>query len=55
MSTALKSLEQRFAITDLQDWAASTFDPNMIYALQISVNKKSFTKLTRDDTRAFFE
>jgi hypothetical protein len=33
ISSALKLLEQRFENTDLHEWAASTFDPNMVNAL----------------------
>jgi hypothetical protein len=40
---------------DLEEWAASTFDAYMYTAIPMTVNKKSFVKLTGEKTLMFFK
>lgn len=54
LSESLKSMET-LSNNDLQEWAASTFDANMYTALPLTVNKKSFVKLTWEKTLMFFK
>ena len=43
------------SIKELSDWAASTFSDKLICSLPVTSNRKKFTKLTKEQTVAFFE
>ena len=44
-------MQERFAeSSDLREWAASTFDPQMFQALPAVLNKKHYVKLTLEET-----
>jgi hypothetical protein len=58
MQAAFKKIEQLFSEhtgNAKLDWAASTFDYSLYKALPTTINRKLFTKVTRDKTVSFFK